>query len=71
MTPLDRSSDRPAYQQIADDLRSAMLSGDLPPGAKLPSERELTERYGTTNKTVREALAVLRAEGRIESQRGV
>ncbi|MPZ89175.1 MAG: UTRA domain-containing protein, partial [Nitriliruptorales bacterium] len=47
------------------------LSGDLPPGAKLPSERELTERYGTTNKTVREALAVLRAEGRIESQRGV
>jgi GntR family transcriptional regulator len=71
ISPLDRFSDRPAYQQIADALRSAILSGDLPEGARLPSERELTGRYATTNKTVREALAVLRAEGLTDSQRGV
>lgn len=71
ISSLDRSSDRPLYQQIADELRSAILAGEVGEGARLPSERELTERYGTTNKTVREALAVLRGEGWTDSQRGV
>lgn len=47
------------------------MSGELAEGAKLPSERELTERYATTNKTVREALGVLRAEGWTDAQRGI
>jgi len=64
-------SDRAIYQQIADQLRAQILrTGELPPGARLPSERELMERYDTTRATVRQALRVLQAEGLIDSRRG-
>lgn len=68
---MDQPASRPTYQRIADDLRTEIIAGDLGPGTKLPSERELTARYATTNKTVREALAVLRAEGRVVPRQGV
>lgn len=68
---MDPPGNRPAYRRIADDLRGEIVAGQLTPGAKLPSERELTMRYATTNKTVREALGVLRAEGRVVPRQGV
>lgn len=67
---IDRTSDRPAYRQIADRLRSAILSGDLAPGQPCPSERSLIEEYGAARGTVRQALALLRAEGLIEIEHG-
>ena len=36
----------PAYLRIAGDLRAAILSGALEPGAKLPSETKLMAQYG-------------------------
>lgn len=41
------------------DLEEQILSGDLPAGAKLPSERQLAEQYGVSRPTVREALRTL------------
>jgi hypothetical protein len=41
---IDPTSDPPAYLQIADRRRDAILVGDLEPGAQLPSERELLQR---------------------------
>lgn len=67
---LDPASDRAAYRQIADRLRSAMLSGEMPPGARLPSERELIDRYKASRGTVRQAIALLRSEGRLDVQHG-
>ncbi|MBY5161462.1 GntR family transcriptional regulator [Salsipaludibacter albus] len=67
---LDRRSDRPAYRQIADQLRSDIDDGDLQPGSKVPSERSLMERYGAARGTVRQALAELRTEGLIEVHHG-
>lgn len=67
---IDRTSDRPAYRQIADRLRSAILSGDLPPGEPCPSERSLIDEYGAARGTVRQALALLRAEGLVEIEQG-
>lgn len=67
---IDRTSDRPAYRQIADRLRSSILSGDLAPGAACPSERSLIDEYGAARGTVRQALALLRTEGLIEIEHG-
>jgi GntR family transcriptional regulator len=66
---LDRRSDRPAYHQIADRLRSDITEGVLEPGSKIP-ERSLMDRYDAARGTVRQALAVLRTEGLIEVHHG-
>lgn len=58
--PVER---RPAYEQVADQLRESILRGDLPPGSPLPPERELTERFGVSRTTVREALRALQTRG--------
>lgn len=54
---------RPVYQQVAEQLREAILDGRLAPGAALPSERELCEAFQVSRTTVREALRALQAQG--------
>ncbi|TCO22362.1 GntR family transcriptional regulator [Kribbella steppae] len=60
----------PAYRQVATDLRDKINSGDYAPGAKLPSERVLTEDYGVSRITIREAIGLLRSEGLVEPKQG-
>jgi DNA-binding FadR family transcriptional regulator len=59
----DSRDPRPAYEQIADDLRAAIKDGRLQPGDRLPTEREHAGRYGVAVGTYRQALSVLRREG--------
>jgi DNA-binding transcriptional regulator YhcF (GntR family) len=59
----DPRDSRPAYEQIADDLRTAIKEGRLQPGDRLPTEREHAGRYGVAIGTYRQALSVLRQEG--------
>ncbi|MEV4419538.1 FadR/GntR family transcriptional regulator [Patulibacter sp. NPDC049589] len=54
---------RPVYEQVAGQLRAAILDGDLGAGHVLPSERELCARFGVGRTTVREALRALQAQG--------
>jgi GntR family transcriptional regulator len=54
------------YQQVAAEIREAHPSGEYKPGAPLPSEAQLIERYQVSRPTVRNAIAALRAEGLIE-----
>ncbi len=61
---------RPLYIQIADDLRSRILDGNLEAGDKLPSETELMSEYGVSRIVVREAAAVLHAEGLVTKHHG-
>jgi GntR family transcriptional regulator len=68
--PVDPTSDRAVYRQIADRLRAAINNGELAPGEQLPSERDLMEAYGAARGTVRQAVAILRAEGLIETEHG-
>ncbi|MFE2431137.1 FadR/GntR family transcriptional regulator [Streptomyces sp. NPDC059373] len=56
--------------QILEDLRGQILSGALPHGAKLPSERELAAQYGVSGPTIREAIRVLTAMGLVSSRNG-
>jgi GntR family transcriptional regulator len=67
---LDRKGDRALYLQIADQLREQIVAGKLPPGSRLPSEHSLMAAYGASRDTVRKAIAVLKAEGRVDSERG-
>src|SRR3954451_8332674 len=60
----------PPSRRIADELRRAILSGELPPGAALPSERELARRHGTARNTARQAIDFLEADGLVEAQHG-
>ncbi|HEX5540779.1 MAG TPA: GntR family transcriptional regulator [Micromonospora sp.] len=60
---IDPKADRAAFRQLADLLRDRILSGDLPPGAPLPSELRLVQEYGLSRTTVRQAMAILRSEG--------
>jgi GntR family transcriptional regulator len=57
-------------RRIADDLRESIQSGQLAPGAEMPSENEMAAEYHTSRKTVRSALAVLRSEGLITTGQG-
>ncbi len=61
---------RAAYQQIADDLRSAIRDGHLDPGDQLPTTAELMAKYEVANMTVQSALRVLREQNLIYSQQG-
>jgi GntR family transcriptional regulator len=60
----------PLNRQIAADLRESILSGELQPGALLPSERELIEQYGTSKSTASKAIALLVAEGLVTTAFG-
>ena len=44
------------YYDLMEDLRAKILSGDIRPGDRLPSENELTKEYGVSRQTVRKAL---------------
>jgi GntR family transcriptional regulator len=60
----------PLHERVASDLRTRILSGDLPVGAAVPSEAELCLQWGGSRGPVRQALAALRAEGLISGGRG-
>jgi GntR family transcriptional repressor for pyruvate dehydrogenase complex len=61
----------PAYQILADELRSDITSGRLQPGERLPPEPELCVRTGVSRSTVREALRLLASQHLIITTRGV
>jgi DNA-binding GntR family transcriptional regulator len=63
-------SGRPAYLQIADQLREQIQSGSLAPDAPLPSTAQLGTEYGVSASVVKAAVSVLRAEGLVVGQQG-
>ncbi|WP_376795430.1 PLP-dependent aminotransferase family protein [Thermogemmatispora sp.] len=67
---LDRSSSVPLYRQIYHQLREAILSGTLPEGARLPTERALARELGVNRTTVMNAYNELASEGLVEGHVG-
>jgi DNA-binding GntR family transcriptional regulator len=53
----------PVYRQLAAVLRDRIASGELAPGAPMPSESSLMGEHGISRDTVRKAMDVLREEG--------
>src|ERR1022692_4209259 len=60
----------PQYIKIASDLRAQIKDGTYGPGALLPSRNELTEIYGVSAITARDALAMISHEGYAKAVRG-
>ena len=58
------------YQRIVEQIEEAIAKGELRPGSRLPSERELVVQFGTSRPTVREALRVLESNGLVRSRPG-
>jgi DNA-binding FadR family transcriptional regulator len=65
-----RPSSPPLYAQVADAIRSEIAAGNPPAGGSLPGEKTLAKRYGVGRNTVRDAMAMLRAEGLIDGRQG-
>ncbi len=57
------SGDRPVYQQIMETLRGAVLKGELVPGGKVPSVRDLAAQAQVNPNTMQRALTELEREG--------
>jgi GntR family transcriptional repressor for pyruvate dehydrogenase complex len=64
-------SNRKLYIQIADQIRSQIMAGEVEPGRQLPSERDLAQSLGVSRPTVREALIALEVAGLVEVKVGV
>jgi DNA-binding FadR family transcriptional regulator len=58
------------YQRIVDQVEEALARGELRPGQRLPSERDLVAQFGASRSTVREALRVLESNGVVRSRPG-
>src|SRR6266851_617134 len=67
---LDRSNGMPLYRQICQQLREAILSGELAEGIRLPTERSLASELGVNRTTVMNAYNELASEGLIEGHVG-
>ena len=63
----DSGSDKPAYLQLYDGLREAIISGVYTYGEKLPSKRTLAQEQGLSVVTAEHALSLLADEGYIRS----
>lgn len=57
-------------ERVVAALRSQVLSGEIAPGQKLPTENQLTETFGVSRTVIREAMATLAADGLVEPRQG-
>jgi GntR family transcriptional regulator / MocR family aminotransferase len=68
ISPLDPTAAEPFYRQIYDRFRSAIASGLLNPGERIPSARALTKELGLARGTIETAYSLLAAEGYIQAR---
>lgn len=71
MFVLNPQSGIPIYRQILEQARRMVASGQLAPGAELPSVRELAVRHAVNPMTISKAYSLLEAEGLLERNRGM
>ena len=66
----ERARGTPIYRWLYDELRLAILSGQLRAGARLPATRDLAAQYGLSRPTIVTAFEQLRSEGYVEGKVG-
>ncbi|GGJ89045.1 hypothetical protein GCM10010123_18270 [Pilimelia anulata] len=67
---LDPDDPRSPYLQIAASLRADIKTGKYAPGARIPSQPQLSEHFGVARQTVAQALKVLKTERLIVARSG-
>lgn len=68
---ISQKSDKPLYQQVVDQIKGQILSGELAPGEGLPSIRNLAQELTTSVITIKRAYEDLEKEGYIYSRQGL
>ena len=63
-------SGRPAYAQVADQLRAAIRGGQFAPGSQLPSYEALMRTYDVSITVIRSAVRELKTEGLVHTHQG-
>ena len=58
------------FQAVFEQLSALLAGATFAPGARLPAERELAERYGVSRMTLRQALGALEQRGRLQRSKG-
>ena len=61
--------DQPIYSQLIQRIKQGIVSGDLSPGGRLPSVRDLATEAGVNPNTMQRALQELERDGMVYSQR--
>jgi GntR family transcriptional repressor for pyruvate dehydrogenase complex len=69
---LDNGSFTPGTlgSRVAEALLNKIRCDDLAPGTRLPSEQAMAQHFGVSRTVVREAIAVLKADGLLETRKG-
>lgn len=67
--PWDFKSDRPIYAQLIEQIELKIFSGEYPPGAKLPSVRDIAQEASVNPNTMQRALAKLEEDGLVITYR--
>src|SRR5215813_7421091 len=67
---LDRGMRRSLQRQLLDQLRAALLRGQLAPGRRLPATRKLSAAFGISRNVVEEVYDKLVVEGYLERRHG-
>lgn len=70
MKKVSLSSGTPIVQKVVNQIKEALICGDLEPGDKLPSENVLVDKFSVSRTAVREAIKMLAAIGVVEIKRG-
>jgi len=68
--PIKSIETRRVYQQIADQLSKLIKDGEFAVDSRLPSERDLAEKFGVSRPSVREALIALEVIGMVQIRMG-
>ena len=63
------STDRQIWMQLTEVLTQRVVSGQYPPGIRIPSVRDLAAEAGVNPNTMQRALAAMEEEGLLTSQR--
>lgn len=63
------SNDVPIYAQLIEQVKAAIVTGEFPPGARLPSVRDMAAEAGVNPNTMQRAMAELERDGLVYSQR--
>jgi GntR family transcriptional regulator len=67
---IDRSDSTLVFEQVAAEIRRAILEGEAKPGERLPPAKDLAAELGVNTNTMLRSLRLLRDEGLLEFRRG-
>lgn len=67
---IDRSEPALVFEQVAAEIRRAILDGEAKPGERLPPAKDLAAELAVNTNTVLRSLRLLRDEGLLEFRRG-